>query len=191
MLVSCCLSKVMSIQFYLFMHGNYRKFEVMDWEIENISGMINSRNMKFFKNLSNRNTLKVAKFGVRSICCFEAIKNKFSEPRAKLTPLRKLNWVKRFWNQNNFQQHLLRMRKVLTQKFQNLLTRNHEWNWPPLYLRLQIEYQVKTFTNESRLQSDLLMTSFYRFWWRHQNSFLIYTGCLTKLILPFIVIVWH
>lgn len=190
MLISCCLSKVMSIQFYLFMHRNYRKFEMMDWEIENISGMINSRNMKFFKNLSNRNTLKVAKFGVRSTCCFEAIKNKFSEQRAKLTPLPKLNWVKRFWNQNNFQQHLLRMGKVLTQKFQNLLT-NHKWNWPPLYLRLQIEYQVKTFTNESRLQSDLLMTSFYRFWWRHQNSFLIYTGCLTKLILPFIVIVWH
>ena len=41
-----------------------------DWKIVNISRMINSRNMKFCKNSSNRDTLKVVTFGDRSMYGF-------------------------------------------------------------------------------------------------------------------------
>lgn len=40
--------------------------------------------VKFSKNLSNKNMLKVEKFGVSSINCFWAWK--FSEQRVKMTP---------------------------------------------------------------------------------------------------------
>ena len=58
------------IQFYQVFYKNYREFVMSDWEIVNISRMINSRNMKFCKNYSIRDTLKVVTFGDRSMYGF-------------------------------------------------------------------------------------------------------------------------
>ena len=65
------------IQFYQVFYKNYPEFVMSDWEIVNISRMINSRNMKFCKNYSNRDTLKVVTFGDRSMYGFWAIKHFF------------------------------------------------------------------------------------------------------------------
>ena len=43
---------------------------MLDWEIIKISRMIDGINMKFFKNVVNKNMLKGQKFGVRSIYLF-------------------------------------------------------------------------------------------------------------------------
>lgn len=58
------------IQFYQVFYKNYPVFVMSDWEIVNISRMINSRNMKFCKNYSIRDTLKVVTFGDRSMYGF-------------------------------------------------------------------------------------------------------------------------
>ena len=65
-LISCLFQKLSVIQFYQVLYGNYWDFEMLDREVANISRIINGKSMKFTKHLSNRNILKVAKFGVHS-----------------------------------------------------------------------------------------------------------------------------
>ena len=61
-----------AIQFYQILYGNYWEFEMSDWEITNISRMVNGKNMNFAKTLQIE---KFSKFGVCSIYRFYAIIN--------------------------------------------------------------------------------------------------------------------
>ena len=75
MVMSFHYQKLWVIQFYQVFYGNYFELEMSDLERENISRMINGRKLKFFKNLLNKNSLKIARFGVSSIYIFWALKN--------------------------------------------------------------------------------------------------------------------
>ena len=65
---------------------------IWDVEMREIWRMINDGNMKYSKKLSNRNMLKVAKFGSGSIYYYWA--KKYFEPCAKIIPPFRLNRVK-------------------------------------------------------------------------------------------------
>ena len=91
-LLSLLDQKLWVIQFYKVLYGNYWKFEMSDWEIGNISRMINCRNMKFSDNLSNnRIILKdlVFKIWFGAFTVSEILKMF----RAKMTPPPRLDRV--------------------------------------------------------------------------------------------------
>ena len=58
-----------------FVWKKYWEYVMLNWENKNTSRMIRGKNMKFSRDLSNRNTSKVLKFGVWSIHSFWAIKS--------------------------------------------------------------------------------------------------------------------
>ena len=49
MLISSFDQKLWVIQFYQDLYGNYWEFEMFNWDIVNISRMIDGRNIKFSK----------------------------------------------------------------------------------------------------------------------------------------------
>ena len=74
-MISFLYQKLWVIQFLSFVWRKYWEYEMLNWENKNTSRMIRGKNMKFSRDLSNRNTSKVLKFGVWSIHSFWAIKS--------------------------------------------------------------------------------------------------------------------
>ena len=73
-MISFLYQKLWVIQFSSFVWRKYWEYVMLNWENKNTSRMI-GKNMKFYRDLSNRNTSKVLKFGVWSIHSFWAIKS--------------------------------------------------------------------------------------------------------------------
>ena len=74
-MISFLYQKLWVIQFLSFVWRKYWEYVMLNWENKNTSRMIRGKNMKFSRDLSNRNTSKVLKFGVWSIHSFWAIKS--------------------------------------------------------------------------------------------------------------------
>ena len=74
-MISFLYQKLWVIQFSSFVWRKYWEYVMLNWENKNTSRMIRGKNMKFSRDLSNRNTSKVLKFGVWSIHSFWAIKS--------------------------------------------------------------------------------------------------------------------
>ena len=75
-MISFLYKELWAIQFYQVLYGKkYWEYVMLNWENKNTSRMIRGKNMKFSRDLSNRNTSKVLKFGVWSIHSFWAIKS--------------------------------------------------------------------------------------------------------------------
>ena len=75
-MISFLDKELWAIQFYQVLYGKkYWEYVMLNWENKNTSRMIRGKNMKFSRDLSNRNTSKVLKFGVWSIHSFWAIKS--------------------------------------------------------------------------------------------------------------------
>ena len=85
-MISFLYKELWAIQFYQVLYGKkYWEYVMLNWENKNTSRMIRGKNMKFSRDLSNRNTSKVLKFGVWSIHSFWAIKSSpFGLTRLKL-----------------------------------------------------------------------------------------------------------
>ena len=74
-MISFLYQKLWVIQFLSFVWRKYWEYVMLNWENKNTSRMIRGKNMKFSRDLSNKNTSKVLKFGVWSIHSFWVIKS--------------------------------------------------------------------------------------------------------------------